>query len=170
MLLDMSNVTSLVGVDEVPEDVRSLITLGDPDYVDLFTITTTGADDRTPEEWARAALEQAPLAERNARRLWRLLGLRLGAPGAVGHVQGWRIAGRGGDWIRLETASWYMSGQAVCLVRDDQASISLSLRFDHRRVARAVWSLVAGPHQRAVPTMLRQAATLLFPTPPATLA
>lgn len=165
MLLAMSNVSSLVGVDEVPEDVRSLTTLTHPDYIDLCTITTAGAADRSPEEWARAALEEAPLARRNARRLWRLLGLRLGAPGAVGHVQGWRIAGRGADWIRLETASWYLTGRAVCLVRDDQASIALALRYDHRRIASAVWSLVAGPHQRAVPTMLRQAATLLLPTP-----
>lgn len=165
MLLGMSNVSSLVGVDEVPEDVRSLITLTDPDYVDLFTITTDWrAADHTPEEWARAVLEQAPVARDNARRLWRLLGLRLGAPGSAAHVQGWRIAERGADWIRLETASWYLTGQAVCLVRDDQASLSLSLHYDVRPVAAAVWALVARPHQRAVPTMLRQASTLLFPS------
>ncbi|HEY8545128.1 MAG TPA: hypothetical protein VIL36_08775 [Acidimicrobiales bacterium] len=163
----MGSVVTRVGVDEVPEEVRALVTLSDVDYVDLHTITTDGAADRTPEEWARAALEEGALARRNARRLWRLVGLRLGPPGSPDHVQGWRIADRGPDRIRLETASWYLQGQVVCLVRDDQASISLALRYVVRPVARAVWALVAGPHQRAVPTMLEEAAALLVPPSPA---
>ena len=64
----MSTVSGLVGVHDVPEAVRSLTTLTDPDYVDLFTITTPAAADRSAEEWARAVLEHAD--GRPARALW----------------------------------------------------------------------------------------------------
>ncbi len=131
---------------EVPEAIRSLGTLANPNYVDLFTAATSGARDRSPEQWARGVLEQSPLARRNARVLWQLMGLRLGPQHSADHVQGWKIAARGDDWIRLETASWYMTAQAVCLVEEDQVSISLSLRYD-QPVAPLVWALVSGPHQ-----------------------
>lgn len=155
-----STVSSTVGVDEVPEAVRALTTLGEPDYVDLFTVATPLARSCPAEEWARAVLERTAVARRHARRTWRLLGLRLGPPGSPDHVQGWEIAARGGDdWIRIETGSWYMTAQAVCLVEDGQVSLSLSLRYD-RAIAAAVWALMAGPHQRAVPAMLHQAVKL----------
>jgi hypothetical protein len=141
---------------EIPEVIRSLTTLGSPDYVDLFTATTTEVIDRSPEQWARAVLEQAPLARHNARVLWRLMGLRLGPRHSPDHVQGWTITARGDNWIRVETGSWYMAAQAVCLVEEGQVSISLSLRYDHA-VAALIWALVSGPHQRAVPVMLSQA-------------
>jgi hypothetical protein len=153
-------VSSVVGVDEVPGAVRSIVTLADPDYVDLFTVSTPIAEDRSAEEWARAVLEQSAVARHNARLLWRLMGLRLGPPNSAHHVQGWKISGRGANWLRAETGSWYMTAQAICLVEQGQVSISLSLRHDHP-VARLVWAVVSGPHQRAVPVMLRQAVSLL---------
>ena len=157
----MSTVSSLVGMHDVPEAVRALTTLAEPDYVDLFTVTTPRATDNSAEEWARAVLEQAPLARRNARLLWRLIGLRLGPPHSPDHVQGWKIAERGDNWLRIETASWYLTAQAVCLVNEDQVSLSLSLRYD-RPVAAVVWARVSGPHQRAVPVMLHQAVKLMM--------
>jgi hypothetical protein len=36
-----------------------LSTMAGPDYVDFFTVTTSGAADRSPEQWARAAVEEA---------------------------------------------------------------------------------------------------------------
>jgi hypothetical protein len=156
----VSTVSNLVGAHDVPEEVRALSTLAEPDYVDLFTVETHLATDRSAEEWARAVLEQTPLARRNARTLWQLMGLRLGPPQSPEHVQGWKIAARGDNWLRLETTSWYITAQAVCLVEEGRVSISLSLRYD-RQVAALVWALVSGPHQRAVPVMLRQAVTLM---------
>ena len=160
MLLIVSTVSSLVGVRDVPDSVRALTTLDEPDYVDLFTVTTARATDWSAEEWARAVLEQTEVARRNARKLWRLIGLRLGPPRSPDHVQGWRIAARGDNWLRVETASWYLTAQAVFLVEPGQVSLSLSLRYD-RPVAAAVWAGVSGPHQRAVPVMLRQAVQLM---------
>ena len=101
------------------------------------------------------------MARDNARRFWRMLGLRLGPPGSPDHVQGWRIAARGDGWIRLETGSWYLRAQAVCLVEDDRVSMSLSLRYRHpRAIGHLVWALIERPHRRALPLMLRQAAAL----------
>ena len=163
----MSTVSSLVGVHDVPEAVRSLITLTDPDYTDLFTITTPAAADRSAEEWARAVLEHA--GGRPARVLWRLMGLRLGPRHSPGHVEGWKIAARGDNWLRVETASWYLTAQAICLVEEGQVSISLSLRYD-RPIAALAWAVVSGLHQRAIPDMLRQAAGLMTTQGPRTPA
>lgn len=155
-----SKVSVAVGLDHVPEAIRSLCTLSSPDYIDLFTITTPWATDMTAEHWARAVLERAPLSRRNVRALWRVMGLRLGPRHSPDHVQGWRIVERGDGWLRAETASWYMTGQVICLVEDGRVSVSLSLRY-HWPVARLVWAFVAGPHQRAVPVMLVQAVRLV---------
>src|SRR5262245_8022266 len=160
MLVGMTAVSRCVGADEVPVAVRALGTLGEPDYIDLFTAMTPSATDRTAEAWARLILEQAPVARDHARRFWRLLGLRLGPPGSPDHVQGWRIAAGGHDWLRIETASWYLTAEAVFRVEPAQVSLSLSVRFD-RPPAALVWSFVAGPHQRAVPVMLRQGAEVM---------
>jgi hypothetical protein len=94
----MSTVSSIVGAHEVPEAVRSMTTLTDPDYVDLFTVTTPAAANGSAEEWARAVLELG--GGRGARVLWRLLGLRLGPPRSPAHVHGWKIAARGDNWLQ----------------------------------------------------------------------
>lgn len=153
-------VSTVVGLENIPESIRFISTLANPDYVDLFTITTDLAVGTTAEEWARAVLELAPVSRRNARVLWRVMGLRLGPRNSPNHVQGWLITGRRDDWVRAETASWYMSAEAVCLLQDEQVSISLSLRYQST-VARLVWATVGPPHRKAVPVMLRQAACLI---------
>jgi hypothetical protein len=150
------------GVHHVPERVRSLCTFDAPDYIDSFTLHTPVAQERSAEGWARAVLEEAAVSRRSARRLWQAIGLRLGPrPYSAAYIQGWAIAANGNDWLRLETQSWYLSAQAVCLVDDEGISLSLSLRYDNGPVGKFVWTFVEGPHQRAVPIMLRQAAALV---------
>jgi len=149
-------VSTVVGLHNVPAAIRAIDTLVHPDYVDLFTASTSTAPDRSPEEWARAVLEETP-ASRAAPRLWRLLGLRLGPRPSPDHVQGWRIAARGDDWIRFETASWYMTAHAVVRVAAGTVSLALFLRFD-RRIAALIWAPVSVMHRRGVPVMLRQAS------------
>jgi len=154
------------GID-VPERVRSLSTFAAPDYLDSFTVRTPAARDRSAEGWARAVLEEAALARHSARRLWQLIGLRLGPPPySAGYVQGWAITDTSADWIRLETKSWYLSAQAVCIVDETEISISLSLQYDNGAVARFVWTSVECPHQQAVPIMLRQAVDLVVTSAP----
>ncbi len=156
-----SAVSKWVALPAVPKSVRPHTTIAEPDYVDLFTLTTPRAQTYSAEEWTRTVLEAAPLARRSARALWRVIGLRLGPNGSPEHVQGWRIAAGGDGWLRLETASWYLTAQAVCLLEEDSVSLSLVLHYDRSPVAELVWAFVAGPHQRAVPVMLRQADEIL---------
>jgi hypothetical protein len=98
--------------------------------------------------------------------VWRALGLRLAPGPSPDHVQGWRIAARGGDWIRLEAMSWFMTAHAVLHVEDGRLSIALFLRYE-RTIAALIWPPVARMHRRGVPAMLRQAlrATALAQPP-----
>jgi hypothetical protein len=155
--MSAESVSTVVGLHNIPEAIRSATTIGEPDYVDLCTVTTGDATNRSPEQWARAVLEETPLG-RHARLLWQRLGLRLGPPGSLGYVQGWKIADRGDDWIRLETASSCMTAHAVCRVDDGQLSLALFLRYD-QPIAALIWSPVSVLHRRAVPDLLRQALT-----------
>jgi hypothetical protein len=148
-------VSVVVGLDNVPDGIRAAAAMAEPDYVDVVTITTGGVVDLSPEQWARTALEDTPTG-RGAPRLWRLLGLRLGPRPSPDHVQGWRIADRGDDWIRLEVSSWLMTGHAVVHVGDGTVSLALFLRFD-QAVAHVIWPPVSVTHRRALPVMLRQA-------------
>lgn len=148
-------VFGVVGVTNIPEAIRCRDTLAHPDYADLFTATTSEATSRSAEEWARSALEETATG-RSAPFLWRRLGLRLGPTSSPDFVQGWRIADRGDGWIRLETASWFMTAHAVIQVDDGHVSIALYLRYD-QPIAAFLWPPVSVMHRRAVPVMLRQA-------------
>jgi hypothetical protein len=146
---------TVVGLSNVPEAVRSHDTLASPDYVDLITATTGEVVAKSPEEWARAVLEDTPTG-RSAPRLWRLLGVRLGPRSSPDYVQGWRIADRGDDWIRIEATSWFMTAHAVVQVDDGQVSVALFVRYD-RPIAALIWPPVSVMHRRAVPVMLHEA-------------
>ena len=150
-------VMTVVDLSDMPATIRSLDTLASPDYVDVFSAPVNGATDRSPEEWARALLEETPTG-RSAPVLWRRLGLRLGPRPSADHVQGWRIADRGEDWIRLETASWFMTAHCIVHIDDRQLSLALFISYDHP-IAALVWMPVSAMHRRAVPVMLRQALT-----------
>ena len=145
----------------VPEAIRSLSTLASPDYVDLFTVTARGAADRSPEQWARAAIEDA--AGLAGQSVWRLVcGLRLGrGPDQVG---GWRIGDRGDSWIRLESASWFLTAHIVVQVGDGQASVATFIRYD-QPIASLIWPPVSAGHRRAMPGLLRQTVKSLGVTP-----
>jgi hypothetical protein len=71
------------------------------DYADLFVLTLPTPAAATPEGWARAMFGNVPSPAE--RLIWRvLLGLRLACGRSSATVGGWRIGGRGTDWIRLE--------------------------------------------------------------------
>ena len=153
-----------VGVRNVPEPIRRLEPLADPDYADVFTVLTSRATDRSGEAWARAVLEHTPIG-RSAPRVWRALGLRLGPGSSPDHVQGWRIAARGDDWIRLEATSWFMTAHAVIHLEDGRLSLALFLRYE-RAIAALIWPPVSLMHRRGVPAMLRQALRAAAPAQP----
>jgi len=137
----------------VPEAIRSLSTMARPDYIDLFTITTDGAAGGSPEQWARAAVEDA--AGLAGQFVWRVLvGLRLERRPSPDYVGGWKIADRGDSWIRLEAASWFLTARIVVQVDDGQVSVAAFIRYD-RPMAALVWPPLSAGHRQAMPGLLR---------------
>ena len=152
---------SVVDADDVAATMGAIAAMPDADYVDVSVLPADDATDWSPEEWARAVLEEGPSVRRFGFIPWRvMLGLRLGPWPSPDHVHGWTIAGRGDDWLRLETASWLMTCHAVVHVADGQVSAALFVRYDNP-VAALWWSLLSNVHRRAMPVILRQGAKVL---------
>jgi hypothetical protein len=147
----------VVGLANIPETIRSLDTLDNPDYVDLYTATTVAAKKRSPEQWARAAFEESPAAHRRSSLAWAMLRLRLGPSHSPDYVHGWKIAERGEDWIRMETASWYMTTHIVFQVDERHVNFALFVRYD-RPVAVLIWPLFSIAHRQASLVLMRRVA------------
>jgi len=147
-------VDRVVEVHEVPRSVRALSSLPDPDYVDQFTLSTD--IEAAPERWARVMFGNVPSVAELL--IWRgLLGLRLARGRSPATVAGWRIGGRGEDWIRLEAASWFVTGNLLVQTADGQVALATFLHYD-RCVGRGVWPPLSAIHRRVVPGLLRDAA------------
>lgn len=143
----------------VPKAIGSRSGMVHPDYVDVFTVETGRAADRSPEQWARAGVEDA--AGLGGQFVWRaLLGLRLKRRPSPDHIGGWKVADRGHSWIRLEASSWFMTAHLVMHVEERHASVGTFIRYD-RPIASLVWSWVSAGHRRAMPRLLRRAVKRL---------
>jgi len=152
MTLDL--VAGPVGTHNVPESVRTRTSLPDFDYIDHFTLATDA--DATPEQWARAMF--GDVASTAEHLIWRgLLQLRLSPGRSPATVAGWRIGGRGPDWIRLEAASWFLTANLIVRTADGRVSLSTVLRYE-RRLGHRVWPPLSAVHRRLVPGVLRGAA------------
>jgi hypothetical protein len=149
-----SFVDSAVGALNIPGSVRALSSLPDIDYADQFTLCTDA--DATPEQWARAMFGDVPsIAEL---LIWRgLLGLRLSPGRSPATVAGWQIGEHGEDWIRLEAASWVLTGNLLVQTADGRVSLGTFLHYD-RRLGHGVWPPLSAIHRRLVPGLLRDAA------------
>jgi hypothetical protein len=75
-------------------------------------------------------------------------------------VGGLRIGGRGPDWIRLEAASWFLTGNLLVTTGAGRVSLSTVLRY-RRSVGRRVWPPLSALHRRLVPGVLRAAAATI---------
>ena len=128
--------------------------LSTADYTDHFSVRTDAPG--TPEQWARAMFGNVPSPGEVF--IWRvLLGLRLSHGRSPGTVAGWRIGGRGDDWIRLETASPAMTANLVVRTGGGAVSLTTRLRYD-RPPARLIWPPLSAVHRFLVPRVLRAAA------------
>jgi hypothetical protein len=152
--MTLSLVAGAVGTDNVPEAVRALSSVPDFDYVDHFTLATEA--DATPEQWARAMFGDVPSIP--GQLIWRgLLNFRLSPGGSPATVGGWRIGGGGPDWIRLEAASWFLTGNLLVTTARGRVSLTTVLRYD-RRLGGRLWPPLSGLHRSLVPGLLRGAA------------
>ena len=152
-------VSRAVGTREVPGSVRALSSLPDPGYADLFSLATEV--EATPEQWARAMFGNVPGP--GERLIWQgLLGMRLARGRSPSTVAGWRIGGRGQDWIRLEASSWFLTGNLLVQAADGRVSLATFLRYD-RPLGRLVWPRLAAIHRHLVPGLLAGAAARVTP-------
>jgi hypothetical protein len=136
----------------IPDAIRALSGMDRPDYIDVFTVTTSGAPDATPEQWFRTALED--VAGRGGQFIWRgVLGLRLKSGSSTERIGGWKIADRGEDWIRLEASSWFMTAHLVTQLDDGQLFAGTFIRYDHP-IAPLIWVPASAVHRRMMPGLL----------------
>lgn len=154
-------VRGVVGTHNVPESIRVLSSLSRIDYVDVFTLSVDA--DATPEQWARAMFGDVPSSAE--RLIWRgLLGLRLSRGRSPETVGGWRITARGEDWIRLEAASWFLTGNLVVEATDGRVSLGTFLRYE-RRLGQYVWPPLSAVHRRLAPGLLPDAERKIRASP-----
>jgi len=143
---------------DVPESIRSLSDLANPDYLDLFTATTNEASGKPAEDWARAVLEGGPgylrLGVFVAQRL--VLGLRLGPRRSPDYIHGWKIAKRDHSWIRIEGASWMVTTCLVFKVDEARLSMATFICYD-RWMAALVWPPVSIVHRKVGLALMRRA-------------
>jgi hypothetical protein len=143
---------SVIQQRTIPDAIRALSGMDRPDYIDVFTVTTNGAADATPEQWVRTALEG--VAGRGGQCIWRgVLGLRLMSRPSTERVAGWRIADRGEDWIRLEASSWFLTAHLVTRLGDGQLVAGTFIRYDHL-IAPLIWVPASAVHRRMMPGLL----------------
>ena len=137
----------------IPESVRTLSSVPEIDYADRFGLVT---DVRaSPEQWARAMFGDVPSPGEVF--IWRgVLGLRLSRHPSPATVAGWRIGGRGTDWIRLEAASWFLGANLVVQATDGEVSLGTFVRYE-RRLGRYLWPPLSAVHRFLVPRVLRDA-------------
>ena len=143
----------------LPTTARALSTLARIDYADAFRVPAGAAGDRTGEQWARATLEDAPMAVRRQLRWgWLALGLKLGGAGGEGFVLGWEVRRSGPDFALLGAGSRVgMPAELLFKPEGDTLLFATLVRL-RNPVVRAVWAAVAPWHRQVVPALLGRAA------------
>ncbi len=142
---------------EVPEAIRSLGALADADYVDIVTATIAQTPVE-PEQLIHAALQGLPrgllILVPFIQRVF--LGLRLKLAPSPDHLLGWKIADRSENWIRIEAASWFLTGHVVMHADHGQLSFASFVRYD-RRLANLVWPPISLIHRQVALALVRSA-------------
>ena len=147
--------------------VRRVFDVQDPaldgdqfDYADCFEVRAAAPEERTPEAFARAALEGTPPAIRGvilaAHTL--VLRFRLGPLYSEDHVLGWRIVTSSSDLVVLEADGPLMRGVMVGRKTGPGVTVLRTFVFFRRPAAPMVWRVVGVLHRRIAPYLLRRAA------------
>jgi Protein of unknown function (DUF2867) len=138
----------------VPEAARELSTLRRIDYADAFLLDTSA--DRTPEQWARTILEDAPAAMRGSLLSgWTSIGLKINASGT--DILGWQLRRSTPDHVLLGADSRIgMPGELLCKREERGVLFATFVRQDNP-AARAVWAGVEPVHVRIVRRILEHA-------------
>ena len=140
----------------VPPAVLESSTLTRVDYADAFVVPTAEATSRTAEGWARAALEEAPLAVRTSLLSgWSALGLKMSR--SERSILGWEVRTSTPDLALLGAESHLgLRGRLLFKREPDAVLFSTLVQLDNP-VARTVWAGVEAAHVRIVQRILEQA-------------
>jgi hypothetical protein len=143
---------------ELPAQARALSTLPRIDYHDAFAVEAARGQGRTAEQWARAVLEDAPLATRRAlTRGWFALGLRLGPVRSGERVLGWEIRRSTLDAVLLGAGGRLgLEGELLFLRQQDTLLFATFVQLGNP-AARALWAGISPRHRQIVAGLLEQA-------------
>jgi hypothetical protein len=84
------------------------------------------------------------------------LGLRLKLRPAPDRLLGWQVVARGENWLRIEAASWFLTGHVVMHADDETLSFASFIRYD-RWLARVAWPPVSLVHRQVALALVRGA-------------
>ena len=139
----------------VPAAVRALSTLDRVDYADAFRVELEDVRSRTAEEWARAVLEDAPLAVRGQLLSgWSSLGLKVGR----GSVLGWHVRSSTPDVLLLGAGSWIGMPGELLFKRERRGLLFATFVRHGNPAARALWGRVERVHVATVRRLLAAVA------------
>lgn len=143
----------------VPAAARVLSRLSHIDYEDAFLIESHAAQELTAEQWARAILEVAPVADRAKLLLgWLAIGLTPALNPSRRSVLGWEIRASTPDFVLLGRASLIgMPGELLFKREPDGLLFATFVQHDNR-IARAVWAATEPQHVPFVRHLLGQAS------------
>ncbi len=142
---------------EVPRTLEVLAALTPVDYREAYTFSTT--DPRSAEQWARLALEHAPLTDRAAMiTVWTLLGIRLAPPWSRSQVLGWRLLHNTPDAVLLEArAAAGVTARLILHTTGTDVTQAMLIRYD-RPLGRLIWSRMAPRHHAFMRTLMTRAS------------
>ena len=129
------------------------------DFACAYEVAIRPDDNRSSEQWARAAWEAAPAPLRwFMLGGWRLiLGLRLGPRHSQDHILGWTIVDRSPDETVCQLRSRFLEARNTFQKADGKLIWSTFVTYE-RPIARGIWSPVSLLHRLVVRVSLRRAA------------
>jgi hypothetical protein len=144
---------------DVPADALALSTLSRVDYMDAFRLELPGDPALSGEDWAREMLECASAkTQRELRRAWPLIGLKMAATGTDGAILGWRLRNSDDDFALLGADS-RIGMPAELLFRPEPGGLLFATFIQQRNpFVRLLWAPIGPPHRRVVPALMRRAA------------
>ena len=150
---------------EVPESIRALDTFDHADYADLFSAPSDSVAGMEPAQIATTMLRPSSLRMRMVMLAAHLvqryvLGLGRAPLPASPRLYGWRFAGGGDDWLRLEAESPLMSGHIVMQRGERELLFATFVRYN-RRLGALVWPPVSRLHRRVGLALMRHAVRAL---------
>jgi hypothetical protein len=142
---------------EASPAARKRSTLARVDYEDAFLVEVDPARDRTPEQWVRTMLEDAPIAIRGALLSgWSALGVQLGPAGSKRFVLGWEVRRSTPEFVLLGASSRFGLKAELVLERQRGALLFATLVQQQNPLARLLWAGVEPIHQPVVRYILEQ--------------